>query len=293
MDTTRRTFLAGLAATMAAPYVGGQQPPPQAGGPWEHDVMIRRSLDGGDSFGPAELFEDASGVPTLIADLRGRLVAAFQWFPANSPHFDRVAVKLSEDGGFGWSVPVPIVVLGLPAGYSRPFDPTLALLPDGRIRVYFSSNTTGSLQLGAGVATYSGLSEDGIHYVFEEGARFEVAGSPVIDPAVVRLGDLWHYTAPAGRPEAGAFHAVSRDGLGFERLPDIPSVGGVNWTGNLVAHGNGMRFYGTAGSNRRGAWWAQSEDGLAWTDPVFLGLDAGDPAVADTLTGERVMLYVS
>lgn len=291
---TRRAFLGGLAAAMVAgPRLRAQQPPLPSGGPWERDVMIRRSFDGGDTFTAAELFEDASGVPCVITDLRGRLVAAFQWFPIGSPHFDRVAVKVSEDGGRSWSAPAPIVVDGLPDGYQRPFDPTLVLLPDGRIRIYFSCSPAGSRILDASVGTFSALSEDGVRYTFEPGVRFAGDGRPAIDPAVVRLGDTWHYTAPIGRPDEGAYHAVSGDGLTFVRLPDIPSVGGVNWTGNLIAHGRGMRFYGTTGADPRGAWWSESEDGLSWSDPQHLGFMAGDPGVADTLDGERVMLHVS
>lgn len=289
---TRRTFLGGLVVASAGQALG-QQSPPAGGRPWERDLVIRRSLDGGDSFPGAQLFERASGVPSLVADLRGRLWAAFQWFPSGSPHFDRVAVKWSDDGGWSWSTPVPVVVDGLPAGHQRPFDPTLALLPDGRLRLYFSSSPSGTRFLDGSVGTYSALSEDGVRYVFEPGARFTSEGRPVIDPAVARLGDHWHLTAPIGSPAEGAYHAVSRDGVSFERAPDIPSVGGVNWTGNLIAHGRGLRFYGTTGADARGAWWSESADGFTWSDPVHLGFPAGDPGVGDTLDGVRVMVHVS
>ncbi len=289
---TRRTFLGGLVVASAGQALG-QQPPPAGGRPWERDLVIRRSLDGGDSFPGAQLFERASGVPSLVADLRGRLWAAFQWFPSGSPHFDRVAVKWSDDGGWSWSTPVPVVVDGLPAGHQRPFDPTLALLPDGRLRLYFSSSPSGTRFLDGSVGTYSALSEDGVRYVFEPGARFTSEGRPVIDPAAARLGDHWHLTAPIGSPAEGAYHAVSRDGVLFERAPDIPSVGGVNWTGNLITHGRGLRFYGTTGADARGAWWSESADGFTWSDPVHLGFPAGDPGVGDTLDGVRVMVHVS
>lgn len=257
--------------------------------PWELDLMIRSSSDGS-SFGPETLFCKAAGVPSLIRDHRGRLLAAFQWFPQNDPaNWDRVAVKISTDNGGSWSEPQPIRVDSLPEGYQRPFDPTLAVLDDGRIRIYFSSNPSGKPTLQAGVATYSAISTDGIHYSFEPGARFGVAEKAVIDPAVIRLGSTWHYTAPIGRPEEGAYHAISSDGLNFTRIDNIPSVDGVNWTGNLVLYADGMRFYG---GSSRGIWWAFSKDGNSWTPPVFSGFQGGDPSVVPTEDGNYRMVYV-
>jgi hypothetical protein len=128
--------------------------------PWERDLMIRSSNDG-NSFGPERLFSRASGVPSIVRDQRGRLIAALQWFPQNDPaNWDRVAVKISQDGGNTWSEPQPIRVQDFPEGFSRPFDPTLAVLDDGRIRIYFSSNPNGRQTLEAGVATFSAISND-------------------------------------------------------------------------------------------------------------------------------------
>jgi hypothetical protein len=265
-------------------------PPMPAGGPGERDLMARRGAAGND-FAAEELFQAAAGVPSVIRDAKGRLIAAFQWFPERpSPHFDRVAVRISTDGGRSWGKPEPIEIDGLPRSYTRPFDPTLALLPDGRIRLYFSSNPTGRRILDENTATYSAVSRDGVRYSFEPGARFTVPGRIVIDCAVLRLGDQWHYYAPIGRPEDGAYHAVSKDGLTFTRQADIASVEGVNWTGNLVAYGDGMRFYG---SSRRGLWWAFSRDGEQWTRPRYLSVRGGDPAVVAVSEKEYLLVYVS
>jgi hypothetical protein len=259
------------------------------GNPWERDLMVRSSSDGG-SFGQERTFNQASGVPSLVRDQRGWLYAAFQWFPKDDVvNWDRVAVKISQDDGNTWSNPQPIQMAGLPQNFSRPFDPTLAVLDDGRIRIYFSSNTGGQQTLDDRVGSYSAVSADGIHYTFEAGRRFGVDGKIVIDPAVLRLGGTWHYIAPIGRPEEGAYHAVSNDGLNFIRVDDIPSVGGVNWTGNLVAHGGGMRFYG---GSSRGIWWSFSADGRTWTDPTYTSVQGGDPTVVATGNGSYLMVYV-
>jgi hypothetical protein len=268
---------------------GDRPPQPPRGGPWEHDLMARRGADGS-QFDAEEIFQAAAGVPSVIRDGKGRLIAAFQWFPERpSPHFDRVAVRISTNGGQSWGKPEPIEIEGLPERYTRPFDPTLALLPDGRIRIYFSSNPTGRMSLDGNTATYSAISKDGVRYTFEPGARFAVPGRIVIDCAVLRLGDQWHYTAPIGRPEDGAYHAVSKDGLTFTRQAEIPSVEGVNWTGNLVAYEEGMRFYG---GSRRGLWWAFSRDGVQWSRPTFLSVRGGDPAVVAVSKGKYLLIYV-
>ncbi len=71
----------------------------------------------------------------------GRLAAAFQHFPEHDErNFDRVAVCFSKDEGHTWSAPEPIVVEGMEEGLMRPFDPTIVPLPDGKVRLYFTSN---------------------------------------------------------------------------------------------------------------------------------------------------------
>lgn len=280
-----RALLAGIGLLLLFTTVAHAQNGPP---PWALDLMVR--VGDGVAFGPESVFSPASGVPSVISDGQGRLIAAFQWFPADDPaHFDRVAVMVSNDDGGSWSPPQPIEIPDLPGTFSRPFDPTLAALDDGRIRIYFSSNPNGQLTLDGDVATYSAISNDGVHYTFEPGVRFGVSGTRVIDPAVLRLGDTWHYTAPIGRPQDGAYHATSANGLEFTRLADIPSVDGVNWTGNLVAAGTGMRFYG---GSSRGVWWAFSSDGIAWTSPTYLSFQGGDPSVAPLSDGRSLVIYV-
>ncbi|MBX7223775.1 MAG: glycoside hydrolase [Blastocatellia bacterium] len=255
-----------------------QQPPPQNGGPWLQDLLISNSSDGS-QFGQASLFTKAGGVPSVIRDAKGRLVAVFQWFPRDrelQAAFDRVGVQLSTDQGQSWSTPQAVQIQGFPADYMRPYDPTLTLLSDGRLRMYFTSGVNvggpGSLS-----AIYSAVSSDGITYQFEPGKRFGIENQGIFDCAALWLNGKCHLYTPL-TPNRGAYHAVSDDGLNFTRMSDIPSVGNVNWTGNLVEYGTGMRFYGTA-SGQGGIWWTTSTDGFTWTNPVFTGTSGGDPAV--------------
>jgi len=97
-------------------------------------------VDKDGALGPLATFERA-GVPTLARLGDGRLIAAYQHFPQDDQrNFDRVAVRFSSDEGRTWTAPAPIEVNGMEPGLSRQFDPTLVPLPDGRIRIYFTSN---------------------------------------------------------------------------------------------------------------------------------------------------------
>ena len=287
-------------ALFTSESIAQMMPPPTNTGPWNNNLMMRTSTDG-NSFGAETKFIDSSGVPSLLKDAQGRIIAAFQWFPAprNSQYWDKVAVRISTDNGKTWGQTQPIVVNGLPSGFQRPFDPTLTLTSDGRIRIFFSSGRSMSMMLDSNIATYSAISTDGVNYTFEPNARFSVSGKAVIDPAVLRIGSKWYYTAPKGAPQEGAYHATSDDGLIFTRRGDIPSDSANQWTGNLVEYGVGMRFYG---SGRRGLWWSYSADGTSWSTPVSITagntpmpmiIRGGDPTVLKIADNNYLIMYVS
>ncbi len=126
-----------LLATMPAAHAQGGEP--SRYGPWDRNLEAWVTRDGRVEDGPA-CFVERAGVPTLARDRAGRLVAVFQWFPTDRPDsFDRVAVAFSADEGKSWSGPATLAFAGLPEGYERPYDPTLVLLADGRLRLYFTS----------------------------------------------------------------------------------------------------------------------------------------------------------
>lgn len=266
-------------------------PPPTTGdGPWNHDLKMAWSTDGA-TFDSPGLFLKAAGVPSLARLADGRLLAAFQWFPdRGSPSWDRVATRQSLDGGGSWSDPQPIAVQGLPSTYQRPFDPTLVALPDGRVRIYFTSNPEGNPTGGDQNGFYSAIGSDGVNFTWEPGSRFW-PGKSVVDCAALYWAGSFHLLAPAGSPSGGAYHAVAADGLSFTRLDDIAASEQENWTGNLLAVGPLLRFYGTASA--KGMWFRESADGAAWTQPRYLGLNGGDPAVVETPGGRFPIVFVS
>jgi hypothetical protein len=236
----------------------------------------------------------------------GRLIAAFQSFPADdNRNFDRVAVRFSSDEGHTWTVPDPIVVDGLEAGLARPFDPTLVPLPDGRVRLYFTSNR--SPGFGASVpAIYSGVSRDGIHYTFEPGVRFGVEARIVIDCAVALHRGVFHLISPDNgtteelmatererRPSPGGhgYHAVSDDGLRFRRIADVilPSQRD-HWLGNMQSDDGRLVFFGTG----PGPWPMSSEDGTSWErDPKAARVPGADPGIVRLKGGGWLVISTS
>src|SRR5262245_30827577 len=173
-----------LVLTRGEAQFGGQGRPDVEGrpGPWDNDVLVYRVGDDGRTERLATFAR--AGVPTVARLKSGKLIAAFQHFPQDEDrNFDRVAVSFSSDEGQSWSQPEPIRVEGLEEGLARPFDPTLVPLPDGRIRLYFTSNRGRDFRLST-PAIYSAMSDDGVHFRFDPGVRFAVEGRIVIDCAV-------------------------------------------------------------------------------------------------------------
>jgi hypothetical protein len=261
------------------------QPGP-AEGPWNHDLQVAYSGDGL-SFGEGSLFVERAGVPCVIGDGAGRLVAVFQWFPFDDAEaFDQVAVAFSHDDGATWSKPEKVTVDGLPGNLMRPFDPTIVLIEDGRYRLYFTSNERAG---GERPAIYSAVSGDGRAYTFEPGARFAPAAGTV-DASVVRFGGAWHLYSHTMEANSGrGFHATSRDGLAFEELPMVDVGDGRQWIGNAVVQGGTLRYYG---SGRDGVWSATSADGSGWTVDSGWRLVGGDPSAVVLASAEVMLVYV-
>lgn len=262
------------------PLVVQAPPPGRAGGPdrsgpgpWDNDVVVHRV----EADGRVERLAtfDRAGVPTVARMSDGRLIAAFQSFPVDDDrHFDRVAVRMSSDDGRTWTSPEPIVVDGLEAGLARPFDPTLVPLPDGGIRLYFTSSRAPDVSASV-PAIYSARSRDGVHYAFEPGVRFAVAGRIVIDCAVALHRGVFHLIAQDNgtheqmmeaerehRPLPGGFgyHATSADGLTFTRVADVTLPPQDRWLGNMQSDDGRLAFFGTG----PGPWPVVSADGTTW-----------------------------
>lgn len=257
-------------------------------GPWDHDVHVYLVNERGGST-RAATFERA-GVPTIARMADGRLIAAHQWFPKDDKDaFDTVAVRFSEEEGRTWSDPRSMVFMGLDEGARYPFDPTLVVLEDGRVRLFFTYMVGSRKFSEATPVIASATSDDGIHFTRDPGIRFAIADTPVIDCSAAKVGDTWHLVCPV--MEGGstrAYHATSSDGLSFTRREDLS--GDMRWLGCMVAVQGGAEFYGTRGPKARGVGLpvAQSTNALAWAGATTLRVNGADPGVVYLPDGSRV-----
>ena len=279
------------------PFNPQGQPNRQRPGPWDNDVLVyRASADG--NVEKLATFPRA-GVPTVARLKDGRLAAAHQHFPAdNDADFDKVAVHFSSDEGRSWTDAEVIRLEGLPEGMRFPFDPTLVPLPDGRVRLYFTS-LKGRQFNEDRPAIFSAVASNCVDFVFEPGVRFGVEGRPVIDCAAAWHGGVFHLFAPdngagnnpgvarrdpADQARGGiGYHATSKDGLNFTRQDDVQLDSALRWLGNAQSDSNVMRFFGTGGPG--GVWTATSTNGAAWvvdeTFPSVMGADPGAVKLKD------------
>jgi hypothetical protein len=259
------------------------------GGPWENSLSLAWSSDK-ETFqesitSPTTLIEHG-GVPSIIVKDDGTVIAAYQYFPANEEEFDKIAVSFGAYEGSEWTPSELIEIENYPEDLSRPFDPTLTLTKNGNIRLYFTANTK-TKKLTDQVAIYSALSEDGIHYTFEPGARYRSSsGDMTIDAAAVLYNGIWHLYTPA-MPNKGVNHVISTDGLNFEEQEQILTDDGRNWTGNVLVVDGKMRFYG---ASSKGIWFAESEDGFTWSEPIYTNIDGGDPAIGHLSNSDRLIM---
>lgn len=262
-------------------------------GPWNNDLDLNWFDPTTDTVENAGTLAAAAGVPTVVEDQTGRLVTAFQWFACDTPQdFDKIAIATSDDGGITWSKPQPAIFADIPSTYQRPFDPTLTVLSDGRIRMYFTTTLSNSYTLGKNTDIYSAISDDGIHYTFEPGARFDLTDGAAYDSAVGYWNNQWHLITPQNDVEPrGAYHAISEDGLTFEWVDDIFSEDDLNWTGNFLAKDDGLYFYGSPNKGKN--WWVRTTDGTSWSLPVYINLHGGgDPAVVCP-TSQKQCLFIT
>lgn len=282
---TQTTPVPAAPGSMNANMTVAERKAQNQNGPWSSDLIITSASSISSLAASSTTFVEEAGVPTLAKTSDGTLYAVFQWFPDAEESFDKVATSISRDNGVTWSEPETIVFEGMPSTLQRAFDPTLVVLADDTLRLYFTTGERAKQEMRIASAT----STDGVHFAYT-GDAFVKAGTRLYDCAVVQIGDHWLMTTPHG-PNVGAYRATSTDGIAFTETEEIVSKAGENWTGNFLDDSGSLYFFGTA--SRTGMWYATSTDGDEWSTPISTGFDGGDPAVIKTDGGEYLMIYTA
>jgi hypothetical protein len=170
---------------------------PGSMGPWSTSAYVAFSNDGV-NFADSEFITAQAGVPDIITDADGRLMAYYiDW-----GHGNIMAAAIRNDNGT-WTR-YALEIEGLTNQRPDPVDPSPVLLDDGRIRLYWMHTIDGVASI------YSAISDDGISFKLEDGIRF-TSDVQIYDPTVVKVEDEWLLvTGPFGE-----HHAFSEDGLNF------------------------------------------------------------------------------
>jgi DNA-binding beta-propeller fold protein YncE len=95
-----------------------------------------------------------------------------------------------------------------------------------------------------------------------------------------------------GEPPPGStgYHAVSRDGLNFERVADVSMSGQSRWLGNVQSDGGVLHFFGTG----RGPWPLVSRDGAAWkAGEQAVQVPGADPGAVKLRDGAWLLVVTS
>jgi len=190
---------------------------PRSDGPWNNDLVLFRFTDGKPPERSTEIAIPHASAPALLDRGGGRLFACFENFSRDDQKsFGVLASSESADGGKSWSKPQRLELKGVPRDDGRPRMPAIVALKDGRIRLYVTLYPRGGRAVIASL-----ISKDGRSFEAEPDRRFALREASVFDPIVLVSGNDVHLFARQGAASRSLLHAISKDGLRFDRLPDV------------------------------------------------------------------------
>lgn len=177
----------------------------------------------------------------------------------NDPAYFMLGLAISYDRGEHWTDIGEIIRFNMPFSYggtSAPFaigDPPLVIAPDGKyFYVYFQD------WFQDGTATMSSVARASIDSVLQ-----------------AAFGGERHYAAPFTKLYQGAWDQPGLGGLSTDLLPNAHYGGGLN-----VAYDSYLQRYLMLNSDSQNYSYAESIDGLTWTNTIFLGMLGDVPNVA-------------
>ena len=177
----------------------------------------------------------------------------------SAPAYFLLGLAISSDQGLHWTDIGEIIRFNQPFSYrgsSAPFaigDPPLVTSPDGKyFYVYFQD------WLKDGTVTMT-----------------SIARAPIASVLKAAFGGPKHFAAPFQKYYQGAWDQPGIGGVSTDLLPNARYGGGLN-----VYYDSYLHRYLIFNSDSQNYSYAESIDGLQWTDTIFLGMFGRVPDVA-------------
>jgi hypothetical protein len=177
----------------------------------------------------------------------------------NDPAYFMLGMAVSSDKGLHWTDIGEIIRYNVPFSYDGPpasgaiGDPPLVTSLDGKyFYIYFGD------WLKDGVTTNT-----------------SVARAPIAEVLQDAFGGSLHFAAPFKKYFQGAWDQPGIGGLSTDLMPEAHYAGGNN-----VAYNSYIQRYMMLNSDSQNYSYAESPDGLHWTDTVFLGMLGYVPNIA-------------
>jgi len=223
--------------------------------PLQNRILIASSYDGLNWQKLNIIATDSGDVPDAVIGPSGAVYFFHQGLI--TPYIDGIKVGISQNGINNWQF-YQVQIPGTGTWPGRPCDPDVIMFGD-TFRLYF----TGDPINDGYPETYSAISFDGINFTRENGIRFEVSGSPVLDPSLLWTGDTLQYFA-GGAPPGQNWHAHSLNGLDFIQQPNF-SVACLMMANGIQINPDGYYFYCFSNQpNDRNISSVYSPDGQNW-----------------------------
>jgi len=235
-------------------------------------------------FSDGFLIEERASVPDVL--VKGDEIWVY-YVDADTAHQGdglNIGYVMSADGGETWTDRQWVEIKGVEDDV-EPVDPSLFLMEDGTVRLYYYDFPYGGVQQATS-DFYVASSDDGISFEIDQMALS--IGNGHTDPDVIKRGDDWfmYYAATGVDGGARIGVALSDDGLTFEDQGYVESEDLKSIPTAIVMDDGRIRLYSCLSNS------GISFDGVSFITDTDSVLNGGgcDPSV-DRYDGGYVMAY--